>query len=75
MKLLVAEDEPVGLHLLARLFEKEYDLELAGNGEDAWSILSRPDGPRLAVLDWQPRYPDLDTIVSHALAWEKKLRR
>jgi UDP-glucose 4-epimerase len=29
----------------------------------------------LAALDWQPRYPDLDTIVSHALAWEKKLRR
>jgi UDP-glucose 4-epimerase len=29
----------------------------------------------LAALDWQPRYPDLDAIVSHALAWEKKLRR
>ncbi|MFQ5957731.1 MAG: UDP-glucose 4-epimerase GalE [Alphaproteobacteria bacterium] len=25
------------------------------------------------VLDWTPRYDDLDTIVSTALAWEKKL--
>ena len=26
-----------------------------------------------AVLDWAPRYDDLETIVGHALAWEKKL--
>ncbi|ABD86989.1 UDP-glucose 4-epimerase GalE [Rhodopseudomonas palustris] len=28
-----------------------------------------------ATLDWTPRYDDLDTIVAHALAWEKKLLR
>jgi UDP-glucose 4-epimerase len=27
----------------------------------------------LATLPWQPRHADLDTIVSHALAWERKL--
>ncbi len=27
----------------------------------------------LETLPWQPRYADLDTIVSHALAWERKL--
>jgi UDP-glucose 4-epimerase len=26
-----------------------------------------------ATLGWQPHYNDLDTIVTHALAWEKKL--
>jgi UDP-glucose 4-epimerase len=26
-----------------------------------------------ATLPWQPRYADLDTIVSHALAWERRL--
>ena len=26
-----------------------------------------------ATLPWVPRYDDLDTIVSHALAWERKL--
>jgi UDP-glucose 4-epimerase len=24
-------------------------------------------------LPWRPRYQNLDTIVSHALAWEKQL--
>ena len=27
-----------------------------------------------AVLDWTPRYDDLDTILRTALAWERKLR-
>ena len=28
-----------------------------------------------AALDWTPRYDDLETIASHALAWEEKLFR
>ena len=28
----------------------------------------------LQQLDWQPRYADLDTIVGHALAWERGWR-
>jgi UDP-glucose 4-epimerase len=27
----------------------------------------------LATLPWRPRYADLETIVGHALAWERKL--
>lgn len=27
----------------------------------------------LETLDWAPRFADLDTIVAHALAWERKL--
>jgi UDP-glucose 4-epimerase len=26
-------------------------------------------------LGWRPRYDDLTAIVSHSLAWEKKLQR
>ncbi len=26
-----------------------------------------------ATLDWRPQFDDLDTIVSHALAWERRL--
>jgi UDP-glucose 4-epimerase len=26
-----------------------------------------------ATLPWTPRHADLDTIVGHALAWERKL--
>lgn len=29
----------------------------------------------LARLPWEPRYQELDTIVAHALAWEKELVR
>jgi UDP-glucose 4-epimerase len=28
-----------------------------------------------SLLDWTPRYDDLDTIAAHALAWEEKLYR
>jgi UDP-glucose 4-epimerase len=28
-----------------------------------------------ALFDWTPRYEDLDTIATHALAWEEKLLR
>jgi len=28
----------------------------------------------LETLDWQPQLDDLDTIVAHALAWERKLK-
>ncbi len=39
---------------------------------DAASLVA--DGRRIrTVLSWQPRFEDLDTIVTHALAWE--LRR
>ena len=27
------------------------------------------------TLGWQPRFADIDTIVAHALAWERKLQR
>ena len=26
------------------------------------------------TLDWTPRYADIDTIVTHALAWERSLQ-
>jgi len=28
-----------------------------------------------STLKWQPRFNDLETIVSHALAWERKLSK
>jgi UDP-glucose 4-epimerase len=39
---------------------------------DPDSLIS--DNARIkATLPWQPRYADLDTIVTHALQWERKL--
>jgi UDP-glucose 4-epimerase len=39
---------------------------------DSDSLVS--DNSRIkATLPWVPKYADLDTIVQHALAWERKL--
>ncbi|MBZ5512061.1 MAG: response regulator transcription factor [Acidobacteriia bacterium] len=53
MKVLVAEDDPLVLHLLERLLATEYEVVSARDGKQAWKILCQIDGPRLAVLDWQ----------------------
>ena len=39
---------------------------------DPGSLVSDPSRIR-ATLPWQPQFADLDTIVGHALAWERKL--
>ncbi|WP_324262011.1 UDP-glucose 4-epimerase GalE [Altererythrobacter sp. H2] len=39
---------------------------------DPGTLVSDPALLR-ATLPWQPRHADLDTIVSHALAWEERL--
>jgi UDP-glucose 4-epimerase len=41
---------------------------------DAAQIVAASDRAR-AMLGWQPRFDDLLTIVSHALAWERELMR
>lgn len=37
------------------------------------SALVSSNGRILQLLDWRPAYDDIDTIVAHALAWERKL--
>ncbi len=39
---------------------------------DPASLISDPSRIR-ATLPWQPQHDDLDTIIGHALAWERKL--
>lgn len=39
---------------------------------DPATLVSNPGRIR-ATLPWQPRYANLETIVGHALAWERKL--
>jgi len=39
---------------------------------DPSTLIAQADQIR-DVLDWTPRYNDLDTIVTHALNWERKL--
>jgi two-component system cell cycle response regulator len=58
-KILIAEDDPVSLHLLKNLLVKwDYDVTAATDGTEALRILESGDTPRLAILDWM--MPGLD---------------
>ena len=51
------------------------DFEVAVSGRragDPAALVANVDRIR-ATLDWRPRFQDLDTIVTHALAWERKI--
>ena len=59
MKILIADDEPVSRRLIERTLERfGYEVIVAGNGAEAARELSKPDGPRLALIDWM--MPELD---------------
>ena len=51
----------------------DFKVELAPPREgDPAQIVAASDRAR-SVLKWQPHFDDLPTIVTHALAWERKL--
>ncbi len=59
MKILLADDDRVSRLLMQRTLEKfGYEVVLAEDGRTAAEILSRGDGPRLALVDWM--MPQLD---------------
>ena len=61
MRILVADDDPIGRRLLERALGKSgHDVVVVPNGADAWQVLSAPDPPALAILDWM--MPELTGI-------------
>ena len=53
MRILVAEDDIVSLHLLANALKKwGYDVLSCSSGTDANQLLRREDAPTVAILDW-----------------------
>lgn len=59
MKILIADDEALSRRLLEKTLERAgYEVVAVENGRLAVEQLSRPDGPRLALLDWV--MPELD---------------
>jgi len=53
MRILIADDDRVSLRVLQGILQDwGYEAVLARDGADAWSCLSGPDRPPLAVLDW-----------------------
>jgi two-component system, cell cycle response regulator len=59
MRILIADDEPVSLRMLERTLQRAgYEVTAVRNGRAAVEELCRPEGPRLALLDWM--MPELD---------------
>jgi UDP-glucose 4-epimerase len=54
-------------------FDFKVDVAPRRDGDPA-SIVA-DSGRARAVLGWHPRFDDLATIVTHALAWERELMR
>ena len=52
-RILVADDDSVSLRVLQKMLENwGHEVVVAKNGTEAWQVLTTPEGPRLAVLDW-----------------------
>jgi UDP-glucose 4-epimerase len=61
------------IETVKRVSNVDFKVELAGRrAGDPTHIVAASDRAR-ATLNWQPRFDDLQTIATHALAWERKL--
>jgi UDP-glucose 4-epimerase len=61
------------IETVKRVSGVDFEVELAGRrAGDPIRIIAASERVR-AALKWQPRFDDLQTIVAHALAWERKL--
>lgn len=59
MKILVADDDRTNCIVLQKFLEKwGYDVVTATDGAAAWTLLTQPEPPRLAILDWM--MPQMD---------------
>lgn len=72
MKILVADDSLVMRRLLESIIDAwGYEVLSARDGGEAWAVLSQPDAPQIAILDWMmPVYTGLELC-----AMVRELRR
>jgi UDP-glucose 4-epimerase len=63
------------IEMTKRVSDVDFKVEVAPRRPgDPAQIVAACDRARVK-LGWSPQYDDLATIIAHALAWEKKLRR
>ncbi|MDT4967480.1 MAG: two-component system, NtrC family, response regulator HupR/HoxA [Acidobacteriota bacterium] len=58
-KMMVVDDEPANLRLLERLFRTDYEVIMAGSGEEALELLTQHDA---AVLITDQRMPGMTGV-------------
>jgi two-component system cell cycle response regulator len=69
MKILVADDEAVSRRLIERTLERYgYEVITASDGAAAARELAKPDGPRLALIDWMMPEMDGPEVCRHVRA-------
>ncbi|MCK4625636.1 MAG: response regulator [Phycisphaerae bacterium] len=60
-RVLIADDDDSALVMLKSILSGlNWDVTAVSDGNEAWSVLSADDAPRLAILDW--RMPGMDGI-------------
>ena len=53
MKVLVADDSSTSRMVICSLLKKwDHEVVECANGYEAWEVLQKEDGPRIAILDW-----------------------
>ena len=62
------------LDALDRVLGREVPRELKGRRAGDPPELVASNRRLVETLDWSPRFADIDTIVTHALQWERKLQ-
>lgn len=61
MKLLIAEDEYTTRLTVQVVLERwGYKVDGVEDGTEAWEVLQKPDGPQIAILDWE--MPGIDGV-------------
>ncbi len=58
-----------------RVSRRDFPIEITGRRPGDPASLTADVSRIRSTLDWRPQFEDLDTIVSHALAWEQLLSK
>jgi len=61
------------IETVRRVSQRDFPVEIAGRRAGDPPALVADVGRIRSTLDWRPQFEDLDTIVAHAFAWERRL--
>jgi UDP-glucose 4-epimerase len=61
------------IEAVRRISGRNFAIQYAARRPGDIMTMVADTGRMRALLDWTPQYDDLDTIATHALAWEEKL--